>query len=46
MLQQKVDYLHYNPVRAGWVERPEDWLYSSARDFAGFKGIIDLDSLF
>ena len=45
MLQQKVDYLHYNPVRLGVVARPEDWLYSSARDYAGGKGLIELDAL-
>ncbi len=45
MLHQKIDYLHHNPVRIGVVERPEDWLYSSARDFAGEKGLIELDPL-
>jgi putative transposase len=45
MLHQKVDYLHYNPVRIGVVEGPEDWVYSSARDYCGGKGIIELDPL-
>ena len=45
MLHQKVDYLHHNPVRIGVVERPEDWVYSSARDYAGGKGLIELDAL-
>ncbi len=31
MLKQKIDYIHYNPVRKGLVENPEDWKYSSAR---------------
>jgi len=26
----KHEYIHMNPVRAGWVERPEDYVYSSA----------------
>lgn len=34
-IQQKINYIHDNPVRAGIVENPEDYLYSSARDFAG-----------
>lgn len=42
MFYQKLDYIHYNPVEAGFVENPEDWLYSSARDFYGKKGLIDL----
>lgn len=29
-LQQKLEYMHQNPVRAGFVERAEDWKYSSA----------------
>lgn len=28
--QQKIDYIHANPVRAGYVEQPQDWKYSSA----------------
>jgi putative transposase len=30
MLRQKIVYLHENPVRRGYVERPEHWRYSSA----------------
>ena len=28
---EKLEYIHNNPVRAGLVEYPEDWLYSSSR---------------
>jgi hypothetical protein len=45
---QKLDYTHYNPVTAGIVEKPEDYLYSSAKNYLGIKGLIDailLDSL-
>lgn len=31
--QQKLDYLHENPVRKGFVEKPEYWRYSSARNY-------------
>jgi putative transposase len=44
-LHQKVNYLHHNPVRIGVVARPEDWLYSSAGNYAGSKGLIELDTL-
>ncbi len=30
-LQHHVDYVHFNPVKHGWVERPEDWCHSSFR---------------
>ena len=40
--QQKLDYIHYNPVEAGFVLKPEDWLYSSAIDYNGGKGILEI----
>jgi putative transposase len=42
IMQQKLDYVHDNPVEAGFVEKPEDWLWSSARDYAGSKGLLDI----
>ena len=44
-LWQKVNYIHENPVRAGLVELPEHYLYSSARDYAGLKGLVKLEML-
>jgi hypothetical protein len=38
----KLHYMHYNPVEAGYVRAPEDWLYSSAVDYNGGKGLIDI----
>lgn len=43
MLRQKLDYIHNNPVRAGLVDRPEDWRYSSARDYLGQVGMLEID---
>jgi putative transposase len=43
ILHQKLDYIHDNPVVAGIVERAEDYLYSSARNYyCGSKGLIDV----
>ena len=39
VISQKLDYLHFNPVEAGVVEREEDYLYSSARDYYDGKNI-------
>lgn len=44
--QQKIDYIHQNPVKAGWVYRAEDYVYSSASNYAGIDQIIDVDCLF
>lgn len=30
---QKLDYIHENPVMKGYVEKEEDWVYSSARNY-------------
>jgi REP element-mobilizing transposase RayT len=32
---EKVQYIHLNPVKAGLVTRPEDWPWSSVHDYAG-----------
>jgi len=42
LLDQKLDYIHNNPLKAGFVDEPEDYVYSSARDYAGEKGLIDI----
>ena len=43
MFDKTLDYIHQNPVVAGFVARPEDWKYSSARDFCGIRGLIELN---
>ena len=43
LIDQKLDYIHNNPVKAGFVENPEDYIYSSARDYAGIEGLIDIE---
>jgi len=43
VIEQKLDYIHFNPVAAGFVDVPEAWTYSSARDYAGIaRGAIEL----
>ena len=41
---QKTNYIHQNPVEAGIVEKPEHYLYSSARDYEYGKkcGLLDV----
>jgi len=41
----KLNYIHENPVRAGIVAKPEDYVYSSASNYAGMGGIIDVELL-
>ncbi len=42
VMRQKLEYIHQNPVKRGYVDVPEHWCYSSARNYAGIKGLIDI----
>jgi len=47
MFDKMLEYIHMNPVMAGFVINPENWKYSSARDFCNpessyEKGLIEL----
>ncbi len=41
-IEQKLEYIHNNPVRAGIVEKPEEYRYSGAKDYADEKGLRDI----
>ena len=40
MIRQKIEYIHDNPVRRGYVDKQECWRYSSARNYLGQAGLI------
>ena len=42
MMLQKLEYMHNNPVRRGFVDEATDWRYSSARNYAGKPGLIEV----
>jgi len=42
-LEQKLNYIHDNPVKAEFVNRPEEYRYSSAIDYAGGKGLLKIE---
>lgn len=42
MMQQKVDYIHQNPVKRGYVDNPDDWRYSSAKNYCGKEGLLEI----
>ena len=41
-LERHVDYIHYNPVKHGWVKRVRDWPNSTFHRYVR-KGIYQLD---
>jgi REP element-mobilizing transposase RayT len=43
MMREKLDYIHANPVKRGYVNLPEHWRYSSASNYAEQGGLIDID---
>ena len=42
VIDQKLEYIHQNPVEEGLVFRAEDYMYSSTVDYAGGKGLLDI----
>lgn len=42
MMWQKIEYIHNNPVRRGYVDDPLHWRYSSARNYAAQPGMIEV----
>lgn len=43
MIDQRLNYIHNNPVEAGIVENAVDYLYSSAKDYSGEQGLIKIE---
>jgi putative transposase len=43
MWEQRTEYIHQNPVRAGIVERAEDYLYSSAGKYFNKSNLVKLN---
>ena len=43
MMREKIEYIHNNPIKRGYVNENWHWRYSSARDYKGLKGLIDIE---
>ena len=39
----KINYIHHNPVKRGFVDEGKHWRYSSARDYEGIDGLIEVE---
>ncbi|PKV48703.1 REP element-mobilizing transposase RayT [Aquimarina sp. MAR_2010_214] len=44
VIQQKIDYIHNNPVESGFVTNSVDWKYSSARNYQDDHTVLEIDS--
>ena len=45
MIDQRINYIHENPVRALIVANAEDYLYSSAPNYASIGGVINIETV-
>ena len=45
MIEQRINYIHENPVCAGIVAKAEEYLFSSARNYAGLEAVIQIDEI-
>lgn len=42
IMDERLNYIHENPIRAGICYRAEDYVYSSASQYAGMEGLLDV----
>jgi REP element-mobilizing transposase RayT len=45
VINQKIEYIHMNPVRAGIVANSEDYLYSSARNYSDLESVFEIEKI-
>ena len=43
MMKEKIDYIHHNPVKRGYIEDATHWRYSSAKDYMGIEGLLKVE---
>jgi len=42
MMIERINYIHNNPVKRGYIENAKCWRYSSARDYEDIEGLIKI----
>lgn len=42
VMENKIAYIHMNPVKRGYVDKPEYWRYSSMGAYIGHNGLLDV----
>jgi REP element-mobilizing transposase RayT len=46
MMLEKINYIHNNPLKRGYVDEAKHWRYSSARDYEGVYGLLEIERVF
>lgn len=42
---QKINYIHNNPVKAGYVKESSHWVYSSASNYHEMESVLDVEKI-
>ena len=45
MMLEKINYIHNNPLKRGYVDEASHWRYSSARDYEGVSGLVEVEKM-
>lgn len=45
MMMEKINYIHNNPIKRGYVDEAKHWRYSSARDYEDMSGLIEIERM-
>lgn len=43
MMIERINYIHNNPIKRGYIDEAKHWRYSSARDYEGIQGLIEIE---
>ena len=43
MMISKINYIHHNPVKRGYVDEATYWRYSSAGNYDGLDGLLEIE---
>ncbi len=43
MMRERINYIHQNPLKRGYIDEAKHWRYSSARDYEGVDGLIEIE---
>ena len=45
MMIERINYIHQNPLKRGYVDEAKHWRYSSARDYEEIQGLLEVERL-
>ena len=45
LMIEKINYIHNNPIKRGYVDEAKHWRYSSARDYEDSNGLIEIERI-